>query len=243
MALRQQPNGGGVLGVEDFEARLDAVYGRVAAACSRCGRDPDSVRLVAVTKGLGAEAVRMAVAAGVRVVGESRVQEAAQKKTSAPGGVEWHLVGHLQRNKVRMAVEIFDGIHSVDSLRLLEALQQACEAAGKTLRVFLEVNVSGEASKFGLRPEAVPPVLERGLSMVNVDVIGFMSVPPFHPDPEASRPFFRELRERRDAWCAMSGAECRELSMGMSGDFEVAVEEGATWIRVGTALFGPRGGQ
>jgi pyridoxal phosphate enzyme (YggS family) len=174
------------------------------------------------------------------VFGENRVQEARQKIPQCPGHLEWHMVGHLQTNKVSHAVRLFSMIHSVDSPRLLEAVDRACETAGRVLPVCLEVNVSGERSKFGLKPGEVPAVLERSTRLLNVDVVGLMTIPPFTEDPGDARPFFRRLREQRDVWRAQSGFSLDQLSMGMSHDFEVAIEEGATWIRLGTVLFGRR---
>ena len=224
----------------DLESRLEAINARIAAACARAGRSPDSVTVVAVAKKFGPDNVKEAADAGLKVIGENRVQEAAQKIPLSPSGLEWHLIGHLQRNKARTAARLFAMVHSVDSERILDALDAACGEEGKTMPICLEVNVSGESSKQGFAPGEVPGVLEHCAERMNVDVTGLMTMPPFTPDPEDSRTYFRALRDYRDAWRKESGFELAELSMGMSNDFEVAIEEGSTMIRVGTALFGSR---
>jgi pyridoxal phosphate enzyme (YggS family) len=223
-----------------FAERLDDVRGRMAAACARAGRPPGDVTLVAVAKFFGPEAVAEAAAAGVDTIGENRVQEAAAKIPLCPSRLSWHMVGHLQRNKARTAAALFDRVHGVDSIRLLEALDAACDDAGKRIPVCLEINVSGEGSKFGLRPEDAPVALDRANGLANVRVTGLMTIPPYTPEPEDARRHFRRLRTLRDEWERSLGTRLPDLSMGMSGDFEVAIEEGATMIRVGTALFGPR---
>jgi pyridoxal phosphate enzyme (YggS family) len=226
--------------VETFQERVAAVKNRVEMACRRAGRGPDSVRLLPVAKTYGPEAVMEAASAGFRCIGENRVQEARQKIPLCPGHLEWHLIGHLQSNKVREAVHYFSLIHSVDSERLLRLIESAAREEGKTLPVYLEVNVAGEASKFGLPPSEVLSVLELSQKLFNVRVVGLMTVPPAVREPEEVRPWFRALRELRDRMQSQTGMELGDLSMGMSGDFEIAVEEGATWIRLGSILFGPR---
>lgn len=220
--------------------RLAAIEARMAAACARAGRDPDSVALVAVSKTHGPERVAEAAAAGLRVFGENKVQEARAKIPLCPGALVWHLVGHLQSNKAYAACELFDQIHSIDSLKLLAVVDRACDELGKTMKVLVEVNVSGEGSKFGLKPEEVPAVLEAVNACPRVEVRGFMTMAPLSLEPEKARPYFRRLRELRDRWSGDLGMSLPELSMGMSNDFEVAIEEGASWIRIGTALFGER---
>lgn len=220
--------------------RVQVVFERMAAACRRAGRDAASVRLVAVSKTHPPETVREAYQAGLRVFGESRVQEAAAKIPMCPGDISWHMVGHLQRNKVKHAVSLFDVIHSVDSLRLLETLDRLAQEAGRRPSVLLEVNVSGERSKFGLPPDQVADVLKAATKLTHVNIVGLMTIPPFFEDPEKTRPFFRQLRSRRDELRAETGFALEELSMGMTHDFEIAIEEGATWVRVGTAIFGER---
>jgi pyridoxal phosphate enzyme (YggS family) len=226
--------------MSSFEDRVADVGRHISVACERVQRDPAEVSVVAVTKTFGPEQVRIAAEAGLRVFGENRVQEAKQKIPACPGDLEWHMIGHLQSNKVRDAVRLFSMIHSVDSLKLIRAIDNACGLSGNAMRVCLEVNVSGESSKYGFAPEDVPAVLEESGGMINVDVTGLMTIPPFTADPEDARPFFRRLRELKDEWQDMCGIPLPELSMGMSHDFEVAVEEGATWVRLGSILFGDR---
>ncbi len=227
-------------GPESFEERVEAVRARVAAACARAGRDPAGVEILAAAKNQGPDQVREAAAAGLHVVGENRVQEAAQKIPLCPGGLEWHLIGHLQTNKARHAVRLFQTIHSVDSERLIEALDEACDEEGVALPLFLEINVSGERSKWGFAPEAGLAALRKADGWRRIMPAGLMTVPPFTPDPEGARPYFKALRELRERWRDETGLGLEHLSMGMSGDFEVAIEEGATLVRLGTVLFGPR---
>ena len=223
--------------------RFAEILARVEQASARVARDPAGVRIVAVAKTFGPDAVREAAACGVTVIGENRVQEAAQKIPLCPEHLEWHMIGHLQRNKVKHAVGLFRMIHSVDSPRLITTLDEAAGDLGIVMPVCIEVNVSGESSKFGMSPEEVPGLLEEARGLVHVEVRGLMTIPPFTPDPEGARPFFARLRELRDEWRESIGLPLDELSMGMSHDFEVAVEEGATWIRVGAALFGSPSGK
>ncbi len=225
---------------ESFAAKLKDVRSRIEAACKRARRNVDEVEIVGVTKTFGPDAVRDAWESGIRVMGENRVQEAAAKIPECVAGPEWHLIGHLQKNKVRHALPLFSCIHSVDSLDLLDQIARVADETGARPRVLLEVNVSGESSKFGLRPENAPAVIERALAAPSVTLEGFMTMAPIAPDKELTRPVFARLRECRDRWEAQFGASFPRLSMGMSGDFEVAVEEGATWVRIGTALFGDR---
>ena len=225
---------------ESIAERVERIRERIQSACARAHRADDSVRLLAVTKKQPPERVREALEAGVTVFGENRVQEAKAKISMCPGQAIWHMIGHLQTNKVRDTVRMFQMIHSVDSLKLLEAIDEAGESTGRVMPVLLEVNVSGEASKFGLAPDAVPAVLESANRLQRVQVAGLMTIPPPADEPEKIRPHFARLRTLRDAWRAGTGSGLDELSMGMSGDFEVAIEEGATWIRLGTALFGTR---
>lgn len=224
----------------EVEARLTDIQRRIALACGRVGREPAGVKLLAVTKTLGPEVVQEAVAAGLMVFGESRVQESRVKIPLCSSNLHWHYIGHVQTNKARDVVRLFEMIHAVDSLRLLEHLDRVAQEEGRTVPVCLEVNVSGERSKFGMAPEEVPAVLARAASLFRVHVAGLMTIPPIAEDPEEARPFFRRLRELRDRWQGETGVLLPELSMGMSHDFEVAVEEGATWVRVGSLLFGPR---
>jgi hypothetical protein len=223
-----------------FETRLADVRRRIQAACERVGRRPEDVRILAVSKTCAPDCIREAAAAGLMDFGESRVQEARQKIPLCPDALTWHLIGHLQTNKVKDAVNLFHSIQAVDSLKLLLAIEAAAEAAGRAMPVFLEVNVSGESSKFGLAPGVVPDILKAANALRRVEIRGVLTIPPLAEDPERARPFFRALREHRDRWRQETGFELRELSMGMSHDFEIAVEEGATWIRPGAVLFGKR---
>ncbi len=219
---------------------LESVHARIAAACARAGRAPDAVRLLAVSKTYGPDAVRAAAAAGQRWFGENRVQEAAAKIPECPGNLAWHLIGHLQSNKAALAARLFDWVHSVDSAKLLETLDRHAAEAGRTLRALVQVNVSGERSKSGLAPAAVPDVLALAPRLRNVQIAGLMTIPPLAADPETARPFFRKLRKLRGEWAAATGLDLAELSMGMTHDLEVAIEEGATVVRVGTGIFGAR---
>lgn len=223
-----------------FEERLTRIRERIAKACERSGRKPETVNLLPVSKTYGPERVREAAECGLTVFGENRVLEARQKIPLCPGNLAWHLVGHLQTNKVKEAVRLFAMIHSVDSRRLLVAIDTAGELTGRIMPVFLEVNVSGESSKFGLAPADVPAILNAANGLQRVEIVGLMTMPPIAEDPEHARPFFQKLRALRDQWRPATGFALNELSMGMSHDFEIAIEEGATWIRVGTLLFGSR---
>ena len=226
---------------KDLAETLGEVRAKVAAAARRAGRDPGEVEIVAVTKTHGAEVVEEAWRAGLRIMGENKVQEAAWKKPASPSGPEWHLIGHLQGNKVRHALGIFDFIHSVDSAKLAGRIDFIADEIGASPRILLEVNVSGEKSKSGMKPEEVEPTLRHiAESCPRVTVEGLMTMAPFSENPEDARPYFRRLRELRDEMESKLGIGLPRLSMGMSGDYEVAVEEGATWIRLGTALFGDR---
>ena len=227
--------------MREIEEILDEVRGKVVAACQRVGRDPSEVEIIAVTKTHGPDVVREAWNAGLSIVGENKVQEAAWKKPASVTGPFWHLIGHLQGNKVRPALELFDFIHSVDSTKLLDRIQAISEEIGASPHVLLEVNVSGEKSKSGMRPEDVPAAIEHILSACGrITLEGLMTMAPFSENPEDARPYFRKLRELRDACEHDLNVVLPRLSMGMSGDYEVAVEEGATWIRLGTVLFGER---
>ena len=222
---------------ETFTERLERVEQRIAEACEKAGRPRDSVRLLAVSKTKPPEAVREAAQCGLRLFGENRVQEAQSKIPLCPNGIEWHLIGHLQGNKAKIAANLFRMIHSVDSPKLLEALE---EHANLTLPVLLQVNVSGEAAKFGMKPDEVAEAIKAANRMQKCEVHGLMTIPPFSPDPEKTRVHFAALRKLRDRLQEETGTPLPELSMGMSHDLEVAIEEGSTFVRVGTDLFGTR---
>jgi len=224
----------------DLEANLKAVRQRIEAACARAGREPGSVTLIAVTKTQPPEVVCAAAALGLNLFGENKVQEAKAKISACPGRLRWHLLGHLQTNKCRDAVSLFEMVQSVDSLHLAEELNKRADQAAKTLPVLLEVNAVGEASKFGCRPDQLLTDLMRINALPRLEIYGLMTVPPWTLDPEKVRPVFRQMRELKERCEQILGAPLPHLSMGMTGDFEVAIEEGATIIRIGTALFGAR---
>jgi PLP dependent protein len=225
-------------------ACLDEVRGRIARAAARACRDPAAVTLVGVVKTVPEERIREAVALGLADLGENRVQEAeAHIAALGRASARWHMIGHLQRNKAGRAVELFDRVHGVDSAELAEALSRRAIAAGRRVSVLVEVNVSGEATKFGVAPEMVAGLLERVAALPGLSLDGLMTVgAPVEGagSAEAARPGFARLRSIRDAGERALGVRLPELSMGMSRDFEVAVEEGATMVRVGSALFGER---
>jgi pyridoxal phosphate enzyme (YggS family) len=224
-------------------ARLAEVRARIDAAARGAGRDPSSVRLVAVSKTFPIDAVREACAAGHRDFGENRVQEALDKiGASTDLDLRWHLLGHLQTNKARKAAPAFAMIQSLDSVELLRKLDAAASESGRSPDLLVQVDLAGEATKYGARPEAVPPIFEAASRCTAAKVVGVMTLPPIPDTPEDARPWFRRLQELRQGWLAegVPPAMLREVSMGMSGDFEVAIQEGATIVRVGTAIFGSR---
>ncbi|HUG36431.1 MAG TPA: YggS family pyridoxal phosphate-dependent enzyme [Candidatus Limnocylindrales bacterium] len=218
----------------EIQANIQRVQETVARACRRAGRSPDEVLLIAVSKTVDLERIRAAVAAGAKALGENRVQEARDKVEALGHPVPWHLIGSLQTNKARDAVKAFDWIHSVDRLELAKEIDRRAHAAGRTVRALLQVNLGDEPQKGGAAPGEVKPLLDAIAGLANLHVHGLMAIPPAVENPEAARPYFRQLRDLRDAL----GLE--HLSMGMSADYEVAIEEGATMVRVGTAIFGAR---
>lgn len=223
--------------------RLTEVRSRIAAAARSAGRDPASVRLIAVSKTFSIDLVREAYAAGQRDFGENRVQEALQKIQEATDlQVSWHLLGHLQTNKARRAASTFAAIQSVDTVELLHKLDAAAAEAGAAPELLIQVDLAGEARKFGAPPSEVPRLFDAAARMRAARIVGVMTLPPLPEQPEDARPWFTQLRELRDGWLAsgVPPSMLRELSMGMSGDYEVAVQEGATMVRVGTAIFGRR---
>jgi len=221
---------------------LKTVRDRITAAARRAGRDPAAVTLVVVTKTVSHERIREAVAAGASVLGENRVQEAKEKIEALGRIASWHLIGHLQTNKAKYAARLFDLIHSVDNIALARELDKQAAKNGKVQDVLVEVNIAGEEQKAGAGIGGAPGLLRDAAKLGNIRVCGLMTMPPWSEDPEHSRPYYRKLRELAAAIEkeAIPGVSMRELSMGMSGDFEVAVEEGATLVRVGTAIFGER---
>lgn len=226
----------------DIAGNCKRVMDAIAEAAERSGRDPRRVRLLAATKTQPVEAVRAAVEAGVSLLGENYVQEAQAKKDLVGGDAEWHLIGHLQRNKARAAVDLFSLIQSLDNERLARILDREARGQKRDVGVLVEVNLGGEASKTGVAEEALVPLLRAVSGLSRVRVRGLMVVPPLAADPEASRPYFRRLRELRDSVneLGLANVALEELSMGMTHDYHIAVAEGSTLVRVGTALFGPR---
>jgi PLP dependent protein len=216
------------------------VRAAITAAAHRAGRDPGSVRLVAVSKTVDLERLRAAIDAGQNLFGENYLQEAKDKIDVLGRQVGWHLVGRLQSNKARGAVELFDLIHAVDRLKLAQTLDAAAARLGQVQDVLIQVNQGDEATKSGVAPEAAPALLREVTRLPHLRVLGLMTMPPWFPDPEGARPYFRALRKLRNHLRELTGLPLTELSMGMSGDFAVAVEEGATLVRVGTAIFGSR---
>ena len=224
-----------------MKKRIQRVRERIAHAASRAGRDPTAVTLIGATKGVDAALVREAFAAGLLDFGENRVQEASDKIAAVGPGPRWHFIGHVQHNKARIVAGTFETIHSIHSPRIAQTLDRAARVAGRRLRVLIEVNVAGEPTKYGVAPSAVGPLLAGVRSLKHLDPVGLMTIAPLVDDPEIVRPVFRRLRELRDQLRGREGGErLTELSMGMSGDFEVAVEEGATIVRIGRAIFGER---
>ena len=219
---------------------LEIVRSRIASAAARAGRDTADVELVAISKTHPAGLVREVAEAGQELFGESRVQEAIVKIPELPGRLRWHFIGHLQANKVRKALPLFELIHGVDTMEIARDIDRIAAELGLHPRVLLEVNVSGEGSKHGFAPEALERGLEELLALPRLQVEGFMTMAPLAPEAEASRPFFAALRTLRDRLAEQAGIPFPTLSMGMSGDYEVAVEEGATLVRVGSAIFGGR---
>lgn len=223
---------------------LARIRHRINQAARRAARTEDEVRIVAAAKGQGVKKIDEAIAAGIRIIGHNYLQEAQRETPSRiPDGLELHMIGHLQRNKAGKAAEIFDVIETVDDERLAEALSRRAESLGRHLGVMIQVSLSGEPQKSGASKDEAERLAESIRNLSNLTILGLMTMPPFFDDPERCRPCFAALRELRDNLIASGSLspEMRELSMGMTGDYEVAVEEGATLVRIGTALFGPRG--
>lgn len=218
----------------DVRANLDRVNESIAAACRRAGRAPGDVLLVAVSKTMDVDRVRLAIEAGAAALGENRVQEAKDKIEALGHPVPWHLIGHLQTNKARDAAKLFDCIQSIDRLDLATEVDRRVRALGRTVEVLVEVNLAEEPQKGGVRPGDLKALIDAVRALDGLRLTGLMAIPPASPDPEATRPYFRRLREMRDE------AGLAHLSMGMSADYGVAIEEGATIVRVGTAIFGAR---
>ena len=225
--------------MDDFSSRLAQIQDAIASAARKADRDPAEIELLAVSKTQPAEAIREAMRAGVTHFGENKVQEARGKIEELGRGV-WHLIGHLQSNKAKDAVRLFDSIDSVDRADLAREINHRAEALGKLQNVLLQVNIAGESTKFGCAPEAACALAEAMNALPRLCLRGLMTIAPYSPDPEKSRPYFAGLRLLRDQIEADSGLRLPVLSMGMSGDFAVAIGEGSTCVRIGTALFGER---
>jgi hypothetical protein len=226
--------------MDAIAANLEEIRRRMADAAQRAGRDPASIRLVAVSKTYPAEAVAAAAATGQRVFGESRVQESRDKIPACPPGLEWHFIGHLQKNKVRQALPLFPFFHSIDSTALAGAIDRIAGETGVKAQGLLEVNVSGEETKHGFTPEELRAQFPTLSKLLHLRIRGLMTMAPYSDNPEDARPVFRTLRELRDELQSTYQQPLPELSMGMSGDFEPAIEEGATLVRVGSSIFGAR---
>lgn len=226
--------------MSDICSRLEAVQKSIAEAAGRVGRAAAEIELIAVSKTHPAESVKEALEAGQKVFGENRVQELLSKAPLLPSATRWHLIGHLQKNKIRKVLPVVELIHGVDSLELAEDIDRIAGELGLFPKILLEVNVSGENTKFGFKPEVVKQQLEKLLSLPRVQLEGLMTIAPLVEDPEEARPVFRALRVLRDELAEAGSVFLPTLSMGMSGDFEVAIAEGSTMVRVGTAIFGSR---
>jgi pyridoxal phosphate enzyme (YggS family) len=228
----------------DIAANCQKVMQNIRAAADRCGRDPGEIKLLAASKSQGISQIEAAISCGIRLFGENYVQEAKTKKDAVKESVEWHMIGHLQRNKVKAALEIFSAIQSLDSLDLARALHQEGKKERKTVRTFVEVNLAGEQTKTGIGEDKVAWLLREVSLLSHVTIEGLMVVPPFRSDPKDMRPYFRALKDLQQELknLQIPNVDLKELSMGMTHDYMIAVEEGATMVRVGTAIFGPREG-
>lgn len=226
--------------MEEIADRLDGVWQRIIAAAKGAGRSVDSIELIAVTKTHPAEAVREALDAGQDVFGESRVQEALAKIPLLPSRCRWHFIGHLQKNKIRKALASFELFHGVDSLELARDIQRIASEEGLFPRLLLEVNIAGETTKFGFPPDRLEQEIEEVLALDRLQIEGLMGMAPIVEKPGGARPYFAKLRKFRDRLAERAGCPLNTLSMGMSGDFEDAIAEGSTLVRVGSAIFGDR---
>jgi len=225
-----------------IKERVNEIRKRIISAAARAGRDPSTILLLGVTKGIDIERIREGIGAGIKTLGESRVQEALPKIKALHKDITWHFIGHLQRNKVKYIVGLFDLIHSLDSKGLAEEIDKRSGKANLIQKVLIEVNTGGEESKYGISPEDTIPFIKEVKDLRHIEICGLMTIPPFSEDPEESRPYFRMLREIfEEVRATFPELESfSHLSMGMSNDFEIAIEEGATIVRIGTAIFGER---
>jgi pyridoxal phosphate enzyme (YggS family) len=225
--------------MSEVRENLLRVMERIEKAALRVGRDPKEIKLVAVSKTVEPARIKEAIEAGVSILGENYVQEAKKKIEEIGRPVSWHLIGHLQSNKAKYAVQLFDMVHSLDSIVLAEELNRRAEQAERMFKVMIEINLSGEATKFGTDEGKILNLARRILQLNHLSLEGLMTMPPYFDSSEMSRPYYIKLRELKEK-VAREGIPMKELSMGMSNDFEIAIEEGATYVRVGTAIFGPR---
>lgn len=225
--------------MSEVRDNLLRVRERIERAAQRVGRNPNEIKLVAVSKTVESARIKEAIEAGVTILGENYVQEAQKKIEEIGRLVAWHFIGHLQSNKAKYAVRLFDMIHSLDSIPLIEELNRRAKQVDRIMKVLIEVNLSGEATKFGTDEEKISNLAKRILAVDHLSLEGLMTMPPYFDSPEMSRPYYIRLRELKEKM-AEEGIPMKELSMGMSSDFEIAIEEGATYVRVGTAIFGPR---
>lgn len=212
---------------------------RIERSAKKAGRNPEEIKLVAVSKTVEIGRIKEAIDAGVTILGENYVQEAQKKIEEIGRSISWHFIGHLQSNKAKYAIRLFDMIHSVDSIPLAEELNRRAEKEGRAIDVMIEINLSGETTKFGAEEEKAFGLARKIVDLKNLSLVGLMTMPPYFEDPELSRPYYIRLRELKEKM-VKEGIQLKELSMGMSDDFEVAIEEGATYVRVGTAIFGAR---
>ena len=221
---------------------LTIIEERIANAASKAGRNAQDIKLIAVSKTVDAERIKQAIEAGATILGENYIQEARNKIKEIGQGARWDFIGHLQSNKANYAVDLFEMIHSVDRLSLAQGINRVAEKKGKKVRILVQVNISGEETKSGINPQKVKALIVEIASMNNLLLEGLMTMPPYFDDPENARPYFTALRELRDIILkeSIGNFSLQELSMGMSGDFEVAIEEGSTMVRIGTAIFGER---
>ena len=226
----------------DVAANCRKVLERMREAAARCGRDPKEIKLLAASKSQSVAQIEAAIEAGIRLFGENYVQEAQAKRAAIHERVEWHMIGHLQRNKVKTALDLFDLIQSLDSVELAQELDREAKKRSRVARAFVEVNLAGEESKSGIARERVAALLDEVGKLSSIRIDGLMAVPPLTEKPEEARPYFRALRELRGELQArkIPNIDLNELSMGMTHDYQVAIEEGATLVRIGTAIFGPR---
>jgi len=229
--------------MNSIKENLYRVWERIEKAAQKSGRKREDITLVAVTKTVEVERIREGIEAGIKEIGENRVQEAREKIPLLPReGIKWHMVGHLQRNKAKYAVRLFDMIQSLDSLSLAEELEKRCQKENRTLEVLIEVNIGGEETKFGVAPQEVISLIEKVKDFPHLKIKGLMCVPPWLEDPEKVRPYFIQMRELKEKVIEekIPGVEMKYLSMGMTDDFEIAIEEGANMVRLGRAIFGER---